>query len=79
MSKYFELFNTKKKPKEAVKSENVLLTEIPEKVTVHSDLSSNINFDSQLQISAINDLGNINSGPSRPILKVNKWIETNID
>lgn len=73
MSNYFELFNIKKKPKETVKSENVLPTEIPEKTTVHSDgdSSSNIDFDSpRLHISEINDLGNINSGPSRPIMKV---------
>lgn len=72
MSKYFELFNIKKKSKEFVKSENVL-PEIPEKTTVHSDgnSSSNIDFDSpRLQISDVNDLGNINSGPSRPIMKV---------
>lgn len=72
MSNYFELFNIKKKPKETVKSENVLPTEIPEKTTVHSDgdSSSNIDFDSpRLHISEINDLGNINSGPSRPIMK----------
>lgn len=71
MSNYFELFNTKKKPKETVKSENVLPMEIPKKPTVHSDSSSNIDFDSsRLQISDINDLRNINSDPSRPITKV---------
>lgn len=71
MSNYFELFNIKKKPKETVKSENVLPTEISEKTTVHSDGDSSSNFDSpRLQISDINDLGNINSGPSRPIMKV---------
>jgi hypothetical protein len=51
----------------------VLLTEIPEKTTVHFDSSSNIDlidFDSRLKISDINDLGNINSGPSRPIMKL---------
>ncbi|KAL4131875.1 hypothetical protein QTP88_009116 [Uroleucon formosanum] len=66
MSKFFELFNIKKKPNETAKSENVLPTEIPEKST---DSSSNIDFDFQIQISDINDLGNINSGPSRPIMK----------
>jgi len=70
MSNYFELFNIKKKPKETVKSENMLPMENPEKTTVHSDSSSNIDFDSpRLQISDINDFGNINSGPSRPIMK----------
>jgi hypothetical protein len=60
----------KKKPKETVKSENVLPTEIPGKITVHSDSSLNIDFDSWLKIFDINDLGNIKSDPSRSIMKV---------
>ncbi|KAL4132182.1 hypothetical protein QTP88_009389 [Uroleucon formosanum] len=71
MSNFFELFNVKKKPNETAKSESVLPTEIPEKSTVHPDSSSNIDFDFRIQISDINDLGNINSGPSRPIMKEN--------
>lgn len=43
-------------------------TEILEQTTVHS--ASNIDFDAWFQISDINDFGNINSDPSRPIMKV---------
>jgi hypothetical protein len=74
MLNIFELFNFKRKPKEAVKSENVLPKEVPGKTTVHSDWSSNIDFDSRLKISDIIDLDNINYGPSRPIMKVEMFM-----